>query len=77
MSNPNPFIARQTTVVQVSEGDGYTPLLEIHGSTLPLGSDAALYIDGIRWAVVRRRVDVDTASRAISTTITVVRYDES
>lgn len=69
-----PDIARQTTIVQVSEGDGYLPLLEIHGSVLGLSPDTELRIDGVRWAVVRRRVDVDTASRAISTTITVVPY---
>lgn len=76
MSDLNPGIGHQATIVQISEGNGYTPLLEIHGSTLPLGDDAALYIDGVRWAVVRRRVDVETASMGVSTTVTVVPYDD-
>jgi hypothetical protein len=79
VSDPNPFIPRQTTIVQVSQGDGDLPFLEIHGSILALDPDTELYIDDVRWAVVRRRVDVDIASRAISTTITVVpwRRDET
>jgi hypothetical protein len=60
--------------VQVSQGDGDLPFLEIHGSILALDSGTELYIDDVRWAVVRRRVDVDIASRAISTTITVVPW---
>jgi hypothetical protein len=74
VNDPNPFIPRQTTIVQVSQGDGDLPFLEIHGSILALDSGTELYIDGVRWAVVRRRVDVDIASRAISTTITVVPW---
>ncbi|HEY3482780.1 MAG TPA: hypothetical protein VGL02_28180 [Streptomyces sp.] len=66
----------QRTVVQThdpADGDRHVPVAKLEGVSLPLDSAAALTVDGDRWYVVRRAVEVDTRQRAVVTTITVVK----
>lgn len=65
----------ERTVVQThdpADGDRYVPVTTLEGVSLPVGSPSNLTIDGVRWYVVRSSVDVDTKTRTVVTTITVV-----
>ena len=66
----------QRTVIQThdpADGDRYVPVTTLEGVSLPVGSPSGLTINGVRWYVVRALVDIDTQTRTVVTTITVVR----
>lgn len=66
----------QRTVIQTHDpanGDRYVPVAKLEGVSLPLESSVRLTIDGDGWYVVRRTVAVDTQTRTVITTVTVIK----
>lgn len=67
----------QRTVLQVRDpaaDGGYAPLVTMEGVSLLLDSPTRLLIDGNGWYVLgHRAVAIDTKTRTVVTTITVVR----
>lgn len=65
----------QRTVLRThdrADGDRYVPVLTMEGVTLPIDSPERLMIHGDRWHVVRSAVAIDTQTRTVITTVTVV-----
>lgn len=66
----------QRTIVQTHDpanGDRYVPVLTMEGVTLSIDSPERLAIQGERWHVVRSSVAIDTQTRTVVTTVTVVK----
>lgn len=66
----------QRTVLQThdpADGDRYVPVLTMEGITLPIDSPERLTIHGDRWHVIRSSIAIDTQTRTVVTTVTVVK----
>lgn len=66
----------QRTVLQTHDpanGDRYVPVLTMEGVALPLDSPPSLTIDGELWFAVRRSVAINSQTRTVVTTVTVIK----
>lgn len=69
------IMPREKTVIRThdpADGDKYVTLLTVDGASLTPDPSVALTIDGRRYAVVRRSMEINARASRVTTTVTVV-----